>query len=464
MRTSAKQLSILAATIGLLLACACSHASSPSSGGAATSVSSAGASAAPTAMTLPSLASLVGDPPEGTFQGTYDPNTVVVDKDTVARILQNVSADGATYTFDSSSDQIKNLKVGNILLLYNRALRKVTSVNPQGSQIVIQTTDAAITDAVKDGTFNYDGRMNFAAARTSSLELRPDGLYAFLAQPALADGAQSFSGKVGDVDYTVTFTPNGERLDIDLEATWDKPYGTLKIKGQGWLDGFRALTQVVVKDHSLDDFHYQIKDMNGQLNLHYVATSKMAGNMIHILDQEHLLKIPAGFKMVFFAGGIPFYLEVSSSALFHPAFTSKEAVVEGDFSVDYNSVEGVSFHKGALTSEGHTDESSKIVGDTRAISVGPMGFIVAVEFPRIDVGLGAFGTGVGPYVDLVASTSVFTSGAVAMIDCTKGTIKVTGTVGVRANAFGFTIKTQKLSERSTEFNAYKGGVKCPGGV
>lgn len=68
------------------------------------------------------------------YHVTYQPNAVVFDQKATENALKGVSGDGATYVLNASSPAAQ-LKPGSVLFLYGIAIRKVTSVQTQGSNI-----------------------------------------------------------------------------------------------------------------------------------------------------------------------------------------------------------------------------------------------------------------------------------------------------------------------------------------
>ena len=84
----------------------------------------------------------------------YQPQTVVFDVAATERAFRGVSHDGSTYFLDASEPAVRQLKPGSVLFLYGVALRKVTALQTQGSEVVVSTTQAELTDAIRDGQIN----------------------------------------------------------------------------------------------------------------------------------------------------------------------------------------------------------------------------------------------------------------------------------------------------------------------
>ena len=95
---------------------------------------------------------------ETTTQDTIIPSTSKVVDDTTAQALSSVSFDGSILTFSKNSSQLQSLSSGDVVAVgitdstpYG-LLRKVTSVSTVGSEVVVETTQATLSDAVQSGS------------------------------------------------------------------------------------------------------------------------------------------------------------------------------------------------------------------------------------------------------------------------------------------------------------------------
>jgi len=85
------------------------------------------------------------------------PDTTAVLPESTTQYLQSISPDGSVLTFSQSTPELEELVPGDILLTDVNAaapdglLRKVTSVAPQGDDVVVTTEPAVLEEAVEDG-------------------------------------------------------------------------------------------------------------------------------------------------------------------------------------------------------------------------------------------------------------------------------------------------------------------------
>ena len=90
-----------------------------------------------------------------TFDVTWAPGTVTLDRETTIRSLRGVSEDGGTIRFDGSEGKLKDVKPGVVLLVWGIALRKVSAVDREGDTLIVQTEPVALADAIVKGTIAW---------------------------------------------------------------------------------------------------------------------------------------------------------------------------------------------------------------------------------------------------------------------------------------------------------------------
>jgi hypothetical protein len=93
--------------------------------------------------------------------------TKVLDSATMGHLLSQV---GSTYHFDSQASSVVALQPGDVIVAStgDGLLRKVSNVTASAQEIVVETTDASLEDAVQQGTLAFSGEGGSA----SGAELR----------------------------------------------------------------------------------------------------------------------------------------------------------------------------------------------------------------------------------------------------------------------------------------------------
>ena len=175
-----------------------------------------------------------------TFNVTWGPNTVRLDRAETLRALRRVTRDGATFTFGSGEPKVLDLKPGQILLVWGIALRKVASVENKGDAVVVHTDVAAIPEAIEKGTIAWKSHATFGQGMVSpsmvidstkkkvSSTSGSGGLFRYAAYHAQEEGGQGeegelphhAGGEIGGYEFEVGYANAGTRLDFQLEARW----------------------------------------------------------------------------------------------------------------------------------------------------------------------------------------------------------------------------------------------------
>jgi hypothetical protein len=181
-----------------------------------------------------------------TFDVTWSPNSVRLDRAETIRSLRRVSRNGAVFTFASSEPKIAALRPGQVLLVWGVALRKVTAVEPRGDRTIVRTDVAAIPEAIQQGKIAWKTRATFSHGLVSPSEVldsskkkvssafgdwivRPA---AFRTRPQGEQGEDEgqgeggeeaelphhAGGEIGGYEFEVGYANAGSRLDFQLEA------------------------------------------------------------------------------------------------------------------------------------------------------------------------------------------------------------------------------------------------------
>jgi hypothetical protein len=323
---------------------------------------------------------------------SYQPNTVAFDEQTTERAFKTMSVDGTSYTLDASVPQAAELKPGSIMFLYGIAIRKVTAVSRQGSDILVSTTDADITDAIREGHIEWRVPIDYGALAPAQ-DSASDGLEDFLGSPALASGSgTSFS-----------WGGNQNKCKYDVSFGWNDPMANMGIKMYcGFLDSLFVNLEATGTFHApmmigLLEIHGGViqrlsaffEDVSGHVTFNWTAYTKVpsGGNLaIALIDRQVKIK-PLAWPVYLPIGGLPLELETSIAVLIHPAFTTKQAVAKGSYSFDFGGGVGQLATSSGPQPQGNASSTGAINQDTGVTSANAMGFVAAVEVPRFELSL-----------------------------------------------------------------------------
>jgi hypothetical protein len=330
------------------------------------------------------------------YQATYQPNAVVFDEQATERALKAITPDGATYTLDAASPLAGQLKPGSVLFLYGIAIRKVTAVQTQGTNVVASTSDADITDLIKDGHIEWQVPIDLSggSADQPSPQGQNQGFEDLFASPALADPAKyggprsfSFGGTADKFKCELEFGYGGGRLDVNIHATYTGSDAFMELHGTGWVQNLVAIGSIDIKHGLIEGMKTAVQGVQGHVDFDWSGIRANSGT-ISILDRDYKIKLPgASFKYPLILSGLPFVFEVSAAMIVHPAFTAKNSTTSGYFSADYNGTAGLTTSSGTSSPLGAVHGNESIGHETSIHSLSAMGFVAALELPRFELAL-----------------------------------------------------------------------------
>ena len=108
---------------------------------------------------------IASDPDKIEFDVDWKPETKMVTG--LVNHLTNADFTTNTYTFGGTAEELQDLAalaVGDIAVVDDVGLFKIEEITVSGDQVVIKTADAQLSDAIQDGTIEWD--LGFDPLRT----------------------------------------------------------------------------------------------------------------------------------------------------------------------------------------------------------------------------------------------------------------------------------------------------------
>lgn len=150
--------------------------------------------------------------------------TKVIPDDSWQDNLVGVDSTDWTLTFNESLGQEYGLETGNILVTDKGEglLRRITSIENEGNTVVIETTQAALTEAVEKGSFEFSDDLYYPG-KSARIEYFTEGVT--IVENDLRDGSEA--------QFTVTIeVPVTEDVSVEGELNLDPSIsGKAKISG-----------------------------------------------------------------------------------------------------------------------------------------------------------------------------------------------------------------------------------------
>lgn len=445
-------------------------------------MASCGVGAQPSGQAAVSSGKSVADSPElptpanSSAKVTYQDRAVVFDRATWKKEVRAISSNQTTYTFDGASAQAKQLQPGKTLFLYGRALRKVTTVQSQGGQLVVSTENAALTDLVKDGTIKWNQPVDFSKGFLSgntSLITAPNGRIQGAESPSPdaaptdaaptdavpspdmetpppdsspspvgmsgsspsmaytgADGTRQTLGfrlaeanplsiTVGNYKLSAAFTPTSDRLNVTFtaEATSGFGGGTVMVEGKGFIKKFSQSSAIEIRSGNVASYSQQESGADAEMTITWNSKKDDSGTMA----STTILKPQVSYNAPFAVGGIPMFTEIGAGVAVIPSFSTRGSA-NASFKVSYRGNQGIDYSKGKVGGADNHSGSFSIENST-LVSPSIIGMTALVTFPKVTIGFGwrepglsfddaTKGVSAAGWTDLLFTMSSLTTGLV----------------------------------------------------
>ena len=373
----------------------------------------------------------------------YTAATVVIPTGLARTKLRSVSADGATYTFTSSSGPLARLKTGSVMLLQGLAVRRVQSVAHKPSGLVVVTIPAAITDLLSNGTLSWGNTpINFASGyAVGGSAVPPESardassrtpLPARFGLDALTSHALTLKGKTTSYNYSATFRTVGKAVGVDITISKDSPID-LSATISGTLDNLSSSGSIGVHGQQLTSTRMVANGLKGEFKLSYAI--KPLSNFSLGTAGGIKITLPAEITVPFSIDGVPFFIGIKTAFFASVGFSGFDQAVGGSYTITYGGKGGFSTSSNGATSPVSALQGvGKVVLDAaNAVNTGPLTVIFGAQIPQVELGLGVKGLNVAGFVTLIADTGVTTYGA----GCDTRGLLVQGSAGAEAKFFGF---------------------------
>jgi hypothetical protein len=418
----------------------------------------------------------VGDPhATSSASVTFTPNTVVITPSQVTSSLRSVSADGSTYTFSNSSGKLGELARGKVMLLEGFDAAVVTGVQHSGSSLVVTTSPAELSDIVQSGSIHVDAPPDYSDAfgtdtsdasagssdstaawsptagggpvvlnaagagvtAHSEAVLDSPRLGASVRPEAVPDGFTGHGWQYTGHDPTGKFTYS---ISLVASAAGLQAYGgfcyssdgsgnvsgtcggPLSLSGQlnGTVSWSNAVSVLDVAKGQPPKGNFSLSGLTFKLHVTYTALRKDGTQIGAKLPPFNL---PFSFEMPVcpppaFCGGVPLYTKNELSLLLTLGISSKDAVIQGGFTMLVSGPGSVVDQSGFKVLAGSSSSfhlSGKFDPGT-SVTLGASAVEVALQ-DKVSLGLGIKWLNAMFYIALIAAIGQVTGSEVASEFC-----------------------------------------------
>jgi len=336
----------------------------------------------------------------GSANLTFQPTVHMVEQKDGAAALVGESHDGHGLVFDVSNAQITSLKAGDVLVIKGLIARKVLAIERSGDQMIVLTDSVTLADVIKEGDLHLAAPIKFgtivaAAEHTRSwTDVFESSAYADT--KAAGGASRDALGNLvkGARDFVVggwkisgwNATPVGDSVKLDLDMVKDAGDGFKAVIGaHGHLNNFNLKDDL----HAITGGTTMAMSIEN-LSLDLTFTWEVAKNTPGPYTVEDRIKLPApiSIPLAQYLGGLPVFLEISEALLIHPALTGGGELAKGSYKLTYNGGVAMTSENGEMNATSTGEGSVEIVEDSGLSAVAPVGMVIAVAAPRLELQLG----------------------------------------------------------------------------
>ena len=419
----------------------------------------------------------------------FTAKTITINRSTVRKNLIGIAPDG-TFKFKRAAGALAKLKPGKVMLLQGSDAVVVKSIAHKRGKLLVHTKPAQLTEVMSAGKITFAGAPDFSKAILSKVAVPASASAAAFAAPtypyvgnapapnrASTASGPSFAaqGSSGLFGYSLTFTPSSPtRLDVSGTICFisgsvcgNGPSNGLsaEINLSGYVDVGEASGGITVNGGSVTNSSIAIKSLAAHAHITYTVAR---GTGAAENGDPPVFRVPLGIDYTI-PGTIPIYLKLQTAVLLKLGVSSKNATIHGGVDVNTTGSDTVSQQGSTVTGSESGDSVSGEVLDQSdggvppSISLAPSGVVVAVQFPKLGVGLGITAANGIAYVDLVSAVGQTVGGAIAGMPCSSYDIDITAGAGLEAQiglgALGLSIASPKKILYEKKFQTHDPG--CP---
>ena len=369
----------------------------------------------------------------------FTANTIAIPKATVSHNLLGISRSGV-FKFRRAAGALARLKPGKVMLLQGSDALLVTRVTHSHGRLLVATKPASLPQLIKSGKLTFSGAPNFRNAfigptiQTSSAKAAFDTPgYPYVGGPPLARKASStlsVQGSAGAFGYSLAFTPNGAGR-LDVKGTVCFQYGSICSTGpsnglaltatiSGYIDIGGNSASISVNGGRITNSSISLSQLKTHLKLTYTASR---GTGADAGGDPPVFRLPIGIDYTV-PGLVPVYFKVQFALLVKLGLSSKNSVLRGGVQYDQSGSDTVSSSGASVAgSASGTNPAGNILdasngGTGQSIALGAGGVVVAVQFPKIGLGLGIRALNMIGYLDMITSMGQTYNGGLIGGGCT----------------------------------------------
>jgi len=213
------------------------------------------------------------------FNGRLSPQTTYIDENKVSSILIDSDSESDTYTFVAGALEEEGIvfEPGQILLIHQTALGRITSVQDSDGEVSVQTEFVALTEAFDELDMEWDESFEFTPdiIGKSVMMYQGNEIYPQKDDPdncaGFQEGCFGWNANVGD--YELKGRIVGRGADAEVIVIMSKQVGgdNVVFRAESTIQKIENSTNLRIEDGETKQFDFQNPNMQGEVKLSLAA-------------------------------------------------------------------------------------------------------------------------------------------------------------------------------------------------
>lgn len=191
-------------------------------------------------------------------------------------------------------------------------------------------------------------------------------------------------------------------------------------------NGLAVGSHILIKDSSLALMRTNFNNVNGNLKFQFIARR---GEKSEQWINSFKVELPLRFNIPVIVGGLPMMFQVAFNFIAKPALATKNDSFVGEYEIPFGGNRQVSISDNKFTTSGTLKTIPQMLKSLGS-SVGVSAVLVAIQAPRVGLGLNLFAASSVAYIDLVTTATITSAGKLGMFPCRNFQLVSTVNAGV----------------------------------
>lgn len=266
--------------------------------------------------------------------------------------------------------------------------------------------------------------------------------------------------KQHDEERLKKLAEGGKKLEKLFDIISDNLDVRFRVKAD--VDSFAVAGALKVTDGNMDSAAMQFKNLKGHAHLDFVGRMGQPGNGA---VKVPVVGLPFVFNIPFPIAGFPLVIQLGADFSANVFLAGRHATQQFSGDYEFSGSEGIKSTRSGTSDTTAMSSDAPDIDKTEAMSPGVSGLVLAIQAPRVGVGIGVFGASSVAYVDVVSVITMLNAaaanGAVMFSPlCQRTTYSAVGSVGIDTHIMPVPIPfvdklNKKLSTRKQVFEHHR---------